>query len=206
MELHRLDAVQLDGLTEVANVGAGHAATALSELIGRRVTLRVPQVRIIRLEELDRAFGSPDLVVAAVMMRILGDITGRTVQIFDAGTAVRLAALLLDRPPAAFPVEFGAAERSVLNEVSNIITGAYLNALSEFTGVFTMVSVPALAIDTIAAVLLTSYVNFGDVDDHVFSMSTRLELDGEADGLRAEFLLLPDRASLEVILRSIRLA
>jgi chemotaxis protein CheC len=206
MDLHRLDSVQVDGLREVANIGAGHAATALSRLTQRQVSFSVPDVRVVRLEEIDRALGAPDAVVAAVVMRILGDLTGRTVQLFDSTTAAALTSIMLDRQIASFPDDIGAAERSMLTEASNVITGAFLNAMSDLMGIVAIMSVPEFAIDMTAAVLLTSYVNFGDVNDYVFYMSTRLEIEGSEQELRTQFLLLPDAASLAVILRSLRLA
>ena len=40
-----LDSLRRDGLREVATIGAGHAATALSQLTDRRIMISVPQVR-----------------------------------------------------------------------------------------------------------------------------------------------------------------
>jgi chemotaxis protein CheC len=51
--------------------------------------ITVPEVRIVRLEDVDRMVGEPAAVVAAVMMKVLGDVTGRTVQIFPGPAAVR---------------------------------------------------------------------------------------------------------------------
>ena len=72
-----------------------------------------------------------------------------------------------------FPDDFGELEQSALKEVGNILVGAYVNALSEFMGMMLIMSVPALAIDTAAAVLTTSYLNFGSDSDYVFA-STRI--------------------------------
>jgi chemotaxis protein CheC len=82
MDLRSLDAPQLDAVREVANIGAGHAATALSRMTDRVIMINVPDVSIIRLEDVDRVVGEPDTVIAAVMMKVLGDITGRMVQVF----------------------------------------------------------------------------------------------------------------------------
>jgi chemotaxis protein CheC len=206
MDPDRLDAVQLDGLREVANIGAGHAATALSALTGRRVGVAVPELSIVPLEEIGDALGDPQEVVAAVMMQLLGDVTGRTVHVFDASAASRLVAILLGDDVARAPADFGPTERSALEEVSSIIAGAYLNALAAFMGIATSMSVPQFAVDMIAAVLSTSYVNFGDVNDNVLYMGTRMDVEGSAEPLRAEFLFLPDPPSLELILRGLRLA
>lgn len=204
MDLRELDPIQLDGLREVANIGAGHAATALSQITQRRVMLSVPEVRIVRLEEAAETLGDPERVVSAVMMRILGDVTGRTVQIFPEHTAVRLAGILLRRS-LRFPDEFGPLEQSTIKEVGNVIVGAYLNALSEFMGMLLIMSAPEFTIDMAGAILETSYVNFGSVNDYVLFMNAELTLEGSSEGLGAQFLMLPDDASLQAMLRSLGL-
>jgi chemotaxis protein CheC len=203
MDIRELDAAQLDAIREIANIGAGHAATALSQMTNRLVMIDVPEVSIVPLEEIDRVLGAPDEVMAAVMMKMLGDLTGRTVQLFPAATAVRLTAIMVGGPDPAFPDAFPDAHQSALKEVGNIIVGAYLNALSEFTGKLLLMSVPGFAIDMAAAIMATTYLNFGDARDYVFCVNTRMHL-GD-DHLRAHFLLIPDEASLQVILQEMRL-
>jgi chemotaxis protein CheC len=196
---------QLDGLREIANIGAGHAATALSQLVSERVMVSVPEIQIVRLEDVPELMGEPDQVISAVMMKLLGDVTGRTVQIFPERTASALVGLLTGRSRLQFPDQFGELEQSALKEVSNIIVAAYVNALAEFMGMMLIISVPALAIDTAAAVLTTSYLNSGQDGDFVFAINTNLSV-GNASEFRAHFLLLPDDASLKVMLQALRLS
>jgi chemotaxis protein CheC len=204
MDLRSLDASQLDAMREVANIGAGHAATALSEMTNRVIMINVPEISVIRLEDVDRIIGEPGEVVAAVMMKVLGDVTGRTVQIFPGPSAVKLTSILLGGAEPSFPDGFDSMHQSTLKEVGNIIVGAYLNALSDFMGMLLIMSVPAIAIDMAGAVMTTSYLNFGDDKDYVFCINTVM-LMGE-DEVRAHFLLIPDDASLQVILREMKLA
>jgi chemotaxis protein CheC len=205
MDIRSLDPMQLDALRETANIGAGHAATALSELTGRRIMVDVPDVSIVALERVGELLGDPGQAVSAVIVTVSGDITGRTLQIFDGAAASALVSLLLGVDEPEFPNEFGSLERSALKEIGNVIVGAYLNALGVFTAIEMTMSVPDFAIDMAAAILMTSYLNFGSVEDHVVCVSTRLVVDDDRD-LRAHFLLIPDEPSLERILSSLRLA
>jgi chemotaxis protein CheC len=204
MDLRQLGESQLDAVRELANIGAGHAATALSQVLNRVIMINVPEVRIVRIEEVDGLLGDADEVVAAVMMKVLGDATGRTIQVFPGDSAVKLTSVMLSCPEPAFPAGFDEMHQSALKEVSNIIVGAYLNALSDFMGMLLIMSVPAMAIDMAGAVLTTSYLNFGDSKDYVFSVATEMMLGDEQ--VRAYFLLIPDDASLQVILRQVNLA
>ncbi len=204
-DVRELDALQIDALREVANIGAGHAATALSQMTSRRIGVNVPEIRIVRLEDVPELVGDPESPVAAVLMQTLGDAPGRTVQIFPATSASRIAGILLGRDHVDFPAGFGELEQSVLKEVANILVGAYLSALSDFLGMVLIMSVPALAIDQAGAILSSAYLNFGDEADYVLCIDTQLTVAEQSDPLRAHFLLVPDMVSLRVILRALRL-
>jgi chemotaxis protein CheC len=203
-DVRDLKELQLDALKEVANIGAGHAATALSQLTGRKIMISVPQINISRLEDVPESLGDPQDVVAAVLMHVLGDLTGRTLLLFPEDNARLLCDLLLRREPGATHA-FGELEQSSLKEAGNILGGAYLNALSDFMGMMLLPSVPSLVVDLSAAVLTTAYLNFGQDRDYVFCVETDFHF-SEADRvLQGHFLLLPDLASLKAIFDAIRL-
>ena len=90
--------------------------------------------------------------------------------------------------------------------MANILGGAYLNALSEFLGLLLLTSVPALAMDVTAAVLKSSFLEFQEHRDYVFVVETIFNMDNTDDELHGHFLLVPDEASIDVLLRAIRLA
>ena len=204
MDARDLGPRQLDALREVANIGAGHAATALSQMVNTRIMVDIPEIRIVPIEEVGTLVGAPDQIVSAVVMQLLGDVTGRTLQIFPWRSAVQLTSVLLNRRQVVRPEDFGEVEQSTLKEVGNILVGAYINALSEFMGLMLFMSPPAIAIDTAQAVLTTSSINFGNQHDYVFAVNTRLGMDDSTE-MGGYFLLLPDEASLKVILRSLRI-
>lgn len=204
MDLRALDPSQLDAMREIANIGAGHAATALSQLTDRVIMIDVPEVSIIRLEDVGTVTGEADDVVAAVMMKVLGDVTGRTVQIFPSASAVKLITIMTGEDEPEFPGGFTEEHQATLKEIGNIIVGAYLNALSDFMGLLLIMSVPAIAIDMAGAIMTTSYLNFGEDQDHVLCVNTGMIMGEER--IRGHFLLIPDGASLQIMLREMKLA
>src|SRR3954465_3251678 len=204
-DLRTLKALQLDALREVANIGAGHAATALSLMIGETIMISVPTISVTRLEELPPQLSAPDEPVAAVLMHMLGDLTGRTLLVFPRRTAQHLASLLLRRPSSGSD-DFSEMEQSAIKEAGNILSSAYMNALSDFMGMMLLPSPPALAIDMSAAVLTTAYLQFGTDKDYVFCVESEFMMHDLDEKLRGFFLLLPDPASLQAILRAVRVA
>jgi chemotaxis protein CheC len=195
---------QLDAMREVANIGAGHAATALSQMTNRKIMITVPRVNVRPLEEACDLVGTPGEVIAGILMHMMGDLTGRALLMFPEQAARTLCDILLRRQPGTTQA-FGEMERSSLKEAGNILASAYLNALSDFMGMMLVPSVPSLVIDLSGAVLTSAHLNFGHDRDYAFCVETSFRVEGASEPLGGHFLLLPDIASLRSIFDAIRL-
>ncbi len=199
-----LEALRRDGLGEVATIGAGHAATALSQLTDRRIMISVPHVRRVsyaQVPEMVCAFGDH---IAVVGMRMLGDLTGRALLAFGENDAARLCDLILRRPPGP-PRILGELEQSGLKEVGNILCSAYLTALSNFMGMMLLPSVPALIIGPTREAIAATVDPDEAETDLVFCVDTAFTAEGSDAPLTGTFLLMPDKASVRAILEAIRL-
>lgn len=205
-DVRELGELQLDALREVANIGAGHAATALSQLTNRRIWVDVPEIRMTALEGVPDLLGRQDEVVATVVMQVLGDLAGRTIQVFPGATANRLISILLGREVEDFPDGLGEMELSALKEAGNILASAYLTALSDFLGLILLTSIPSLALDDVAATLSGGLFDQAELTEYVFCIDTRFRLGEQDPPVSGHFLLVPDAGSLPLILRAIRLA
>lgn len=204
VDAQKLTDRERDALREIANIGAGHAATALSQMTSRKIMIDVPEVEVKRLEEAAELLGQPDTIVAAVLMHMMGDLTGRTLLVFPEASARALCAILLrkDDPSPGF----SEMQRSTVMETGNILCSAYLNALSDFMGMMLVPSVPALVIDQAGAVLTTAYLNFGHARDYVICVETAFRIAGSEAMVTGQFILMPDVASLQAIFDAIHLA
>lgn len=204
-DIRTLKANQLDALREVANIGAGHAATALSKMVGSTIMISVPRITVAQLENIPPIVSASNEPVAAVVLNMLGDLNGRTLLVFPETVAVRISELMLRRPVHS-STALGDIEQSALKEAGNILSGAYMNALSDFMGMVLLPSPPSLTVDRSTIVLTKAYLKFGSEKDYVFCVESEFYLKGVDEGLRGFFILLPDTASLNAILRAIRLA
>jgi len=194
----------LDAMREVANIGAGHAATALSQMTNRTIMITVPRVNVRPLEEACDTVVTPDEIIAAILMHMMGDLTGRALLLFPQSSARTLCDFLLRRELGTTQ-EFHEMEQSALKEAGNILASAYLNALSDFMGMMLVPSVPSLVIDLSGAVLTSAHLNFGHDRDYAFCVETSFRLEGATKPMGGHFLLLPDLASLKAIFDAIRL-
>ncbi len=200
-DIRKLKALQLDALREVANIGAGHAATALSQMTGQTIMISVPQINIAPLEDIPNQIATDEEPVAAVLMKMLGDLTGLTLLVFPEHTALRVAGLMMNKHDLKV---LGEIEQSALKEAGNILSAAYLNALSEFMGMILLPSPPSLAIDLSDAVLSSTFLEIAQGAEYVFCVETEFHLKELNETLRGFFLMLPDIGSLTAMLRAIR--
>ncbi|HUQ99117.1 MAG TPA: chemotaxis protein CheC [Gemmatimonadaceae bacterium] len=197
-----MSTARLDALREVANIGAGHAATALSTLTGTRIMISVPMVNVVPpgdwVPEL-----APDVEVVAVQMAMSGSISGRTIFLLAIPAGLRLAERMLRRARGTSP-SLGKLEQSALNEAGNILAGAYLTALSEFLGMRLMLSPPSLATGDTAQALDA----FGDrhprAESPILCVETEFYLEEPAESLHGFFLLVPDPDAFDAIFRAVR--
>jgi chemotaxis protein CheC len=195
---------QLDAMREVANIGAGHAATALSQMTNRTIMITVPRVKIKPLEDAGDMLGPPDQVVASVLMHMMGDLTGRAMLLFPEPAALILCDYLFRRERGT-TTDFGEMEQSSLKEAGNILASAYLNALSDFMGMMLVPSVPSLVIDLSGAILTSAHLNFGHDREYALCVETSFRSEGATESMAGHFLLLPDLASLQSIFDAIRI-
>ena len=131
MTARELTALQADVLREVTNVGAGHAATALAQLAGVRISIDVPRIWIAPLSEIVARTAPANLRVVVVSMRVLGDLAGQILFIMPEDRASALLDILLHRPAGAVSVD-GEMERSGLQETGNILASSFLNAIARW--------------------------------------------------------------------------
>lgn len=190
--------IQLDALREVGNIGAGNAATALSQLLNTKVDMTVPSVNIIPFTEVFAKIGAEDLVVA-VIVRVLGDIPGNILFVLEKEVAENIIEALT----GSREDEFTEMGNSVLCEIGNIISGSYMNSIARFTNLVITPSVPAVTYDMLGAILSTTFIESGQFDDSVLDVETKfLNGTGKLD-VSGHFYYVPMPGSLEKILNTL---
>lgn len=196
--MKQLSEGELDFLRELSNIGVGHAATALSQLIGRQVGMRVPKVTIVDLSSVPELMGGSEKIVSGVYLQVLGDARGGILLIFPDESSKALLKLLLkgEEDPLS---EMGM---STLKEVGNILASAYLSVLGNMLDITLIPSIPSLAHDMVGAVVDLVLINLGEVGDTAFVFET--EFYDIAEDIKGHFFLLPDPDSIDVIMEAIK--
>lgn len=203
MSLEQVSETYFDVLREIGNIGAGNAMTALSQLLQCKVDMTVPQVKLLEFKEVGQMMGGEEQIMLGVYLAVEGDITGSIMFLVERGSAKHLVNKMLQSMgmgAASEGDDFSEMELSVMQEISNIITGAYLNSLSTLTNLKIFPSVPSLCLDMAGAILSVPAIEFGALGDNILLIQSQFYDDIEIDGY---FILIPDLESYSKILKSL---
>lgn len=196
MNYKDLEPIQLDALKEVGNIGAGNAATALSQLLNRKVDMTVPSINIIPFDEVFSGIKEEQIVIG-IIVRVLGDTPGNILSIFEKEVALDI----IHQLTGEVSNDISDMGNSVLCEIGNIISSSYMNSIAKFTNLIIMPSVPAVTYDMLGAILSTTFIEAGQFDDFVLDIETNfLQDDTKISG---HFYYVPMPGSLEKILNAL---
>jgi chemotaxis protein CheC len=191
---------QKDALKEVGNICAGNAATALSQLLDRKISIVVPRILFIPIEQVPQAVGGTDKLVAGLMLRVLGDLPSNIIFIFSQRDALTLASLLTGKQVSDSSV-MTDLERSALKEVGVILANAYLGALGSFVGLGLVPTAPELIIDMAGAIV--DYILIELSCKSEFALLVESEFQEPTASVTGHFFLIPNPDGLDLILRAI---
>lgn len=199
MILEQVSEKYYDVLKELGNIGAGNAMTALSQMLQCKVDMKVPQVRLLEFSQVGEMVGGEEQVMVAVFLGVEGDITGSMMFMLQEQSARHL---IQKTTMGMLPegAEFEEMGLSAMQEVGNIITGAYLNSLSTMTNLTIFPSPPALTIDMAGAILSVPAIQFGIYGDKILLIQSQFYDEIQLDGY---FILIPDLESYEKILTAL---
>ncbi len=204
-DVRNLSTRQLDALREVANIGAGHAATALSQMTDQTIMISVPRLTVSAVTEIPHQVEAREEPVAAVRMGMAGDLQGDTVLLIPHASAMRLAEMMARRPAGTFTA-MGTFEQSAIKEAGNILGSAFLNALAEFMGMTLLPTPPVLTVESARDVLTATSSASGTGAPVAFVIETEFFLKERQEPLHGFFFMLPDAVSLDQILKAVQLA
>lgn len=203
LNLNNIDNMQYDVLREIGNIGAGNATTALSQMINSKINMNVPKVDLLEFKELSDIVGGAENLVVGILFTLEGHIDGMMMFMMDMEASRHLVNLLVGSAYGTETGEFSEMELSALNEIGNIISGAYLSSLSTLTGMMIVSSVPYMAIDMAGAILSVPAIEFGKIGDKALLIET--EFGDDIKAVNGYFILIPTISSYAKILSSLGL-
>ncbi|MFW5687094.1 MAG: chemotaxis protein CheC [Halanaerobium sp.] len=190
-----LDQTKEDILKEVANIGAGNAATAFSGMIGQEINMTVPKVELVEIQDLPSITGDEEEYIACIMINFSGEISGKILLVVDMENVEKMLKLIFSTEE----LPGKEMQHSALNELGNILSGAYLKAINDFTDLDLDQSVPAMAYDMAGAVLSSSVIDYSQTEDFILLLETEF-IAGE-EKLELFYFFIPEKDSLDFLFK-----
>jgi chemotaxis protein CheC len=188
----KLSAVQADAIQELGNIGAAHAATTLSQMLGSTVQMSVPAIKAVDIAELGTQMGEEQ--AAMVAFELQGEIPhgGFVIFYITKESAIRLTNTMLGLTDMNRTMN--EMDESAIIEVGNIMVSAFLDATAELLGFVMLPSPPALTIDMAHAAMSSLIAGMGEEVDEVLLFSTELTCDEHK--IDSDIIMMPENSTL----------
>jgi chemotaxis protein CheC len=188
----KLSEIQADAIQELGNIGAAHAATTLSVMLGSTIGMSVPSIKVVDLSQLGEYMGEES--AAMVAFELQGDIPhgGYVLFYITRESAVRLTNTMLGLSEVNRPLD--EMDKSALLEVGNIMVSAFLDATAELLGFVMLPSPPSLTIDMAHAAMQSLIAQMQEETNEVLLFST--ELICEEHRIDSDIIMMPEISTL----------
>lgn len=193
-----LNEIHIDVLKEIGNIGAGNAATSLSQMLSKRIDMNVPEVSLLNYDDVINSIGGAENVVVGILVSFVGDIDGVILFLLKKEFVHLILNSLMGTELQSFE-EISEMEMSALAEIGNIMVSSFVNSISLLTSMDIDITVPSLNIDMSGALLDAVTAEFAEAADKVIFIKEKYFCQEET--IFSHMLLLPSMTSLEIILK-----
>nr|WP_207754870.1 chemotaxis protein CheC [Desulforadius tongensis] len=192
----------MDVLKEIGNIGLGNAATSLAQMLNKRIDMSVPETKFVSLEEAMNLVGGLEEIVACATLRIEGDVPAQVLFVFNNDSALYLVDMLMGMEKGTTK-QLDEMGESVVKEIANVLTGSFLNAIGTMTQLNMVPQVPMFAYDMLGAVLSTSLVAGGYIEENILMIETVLF--EEYNYIKGHFFFITEEQSLNKLFNALGL-
>ncbi len=183
-------------LAEVVNIGVGHAAAALNDLTGLHVELTVPEVDVVSVAQLAKAFGKlVEESVSSVQMTFRGGLEGCAFLVFPPSSAAKLATLVAGEPATTGSV---GMHSGTLTEVGNILINSVVGAIANVLDLSLRYSLPVYSQERMMDLLAS---HRSEAEPVVLVAKARFKI--QQSQVEGSLLLLFEMTSFEGLLRAL---
>ncbi len=192
---------EMDFLREMMNVGAGNAAGAFSQMLNCPVDIKIPEIYFFPASDIPPFLKDPAKSFVTVSMYMVGDVKGRLFFLVPAERKDKLIELV-ERAAPGYETRGGVgADSSALEELGNILAGAFLVAIHDFCKLNIYHSVPELRTDMLQALIDESIAaTIGESSQIILAVSTFVIV---GENIKTFFLIIPDMKFTRKLLNSI---
>ncbi len=192
--------LEKDVMKEIGSIGIGNAATSLSTFLGTQVRMTVPSVQILDYDDAIALVGDPEDIVTATLVSLSGDKCGVMLFLQKLEFVQTILSVTCGSQINKFE-DLSEMDKSALVEIGNIMISSYAMAVTQLTGESIELSVPSIAVDMLGAIMSVPMAVLGYQANKI--MVIKGQLNSEGIDVPSEFLMLPDVATLNLIVEKL---
>ena len=200
MEKISLNDMQQDALQEIANIGASHAATSLSQMVNKPIQVGIPRIKVVPIEKSVESVPQSEPVIG-VLLQMAEETPLYVMVLLSKQSAFYLANLLLNQPEETRDT-FSEMEESALMEVSNVMMSSFFDSITNLINVSMVPGPPVIAFDLPAAILDYALIKVGNVADQVILFETAVSEEGN-NTFDVNMFLIPEPKTIDLILEKL---
>ncbi len=195
-----LSPIAIDCLQEIGNIGSGNAASSLSAMIAKPVTMHVPKITVLDYQSVIDEMGGPEKIMTAILVMFHGDIKGMMMFFLEDAFAQIVVNTFMGKKNINV-IQMDEADSSAVKEMGNIMAGAYLSALAAMAEFTITMDPPSMTVDMMGALMNAPMMTLSEVGDKVLFIDDGFKIDNV--NIDANIVLVPEMESLNILTKKL---
>ncbi len=195
-----LSPIAIDCLQEIGNIGSGNAASSLSAMLSKPVTMHVPMIKVLDYQSIIDEMGGPEKIMTAILVMFHGDIKGMMMFFLEDAFAKIVVNTFMGKENINV-IQMDEADSSAVKEMGNIMAGAYLSALAAMAEFTITMDPPSMTVDMMGALMNAPMMTLDEVGDKVLFIDDGFKIDNEE--IDANIVLIPEMESLDILTKKL---
>lgn len=200
-KIDQLSSMHLDVLREIGNIGSGNAATALASLLNTVVDIEVPVISLISYDKIADYLGGGNTKAIGMTVGLEGDVCGCMLEVVHLGFARKLINTFYPKEITDL-AKIDDMDLSVLREMSNITTAAYVNSIAAMTQLYINIEPPENYCDYVSSLVAIPAEKLSrSYEEPVLYIDEKLHI-GDTE-INSGLILVLDSVSIQVLFKKL---
>jgi chemotaxis protein CheC len=189
--------IDLGILLELGSIGAGHAATSLSDILQQPISINVPKIHTIKPHLIPQFYNLHDVPTTAIYLQLKEAFGCDILLMFESTEAKKIAAMMT--MASSIEEVDPAMETSALQELANILIGAFLTSISDFIGLGLYPTTPETVVDVFDAIIDNFLIKQSMTSENALIFETKFIRNGE--DAKSILMLFPSEELKELLIK-----
>ena len=200
-KIDEFSSMHLDVLREIGNIGSENAATALASLLNTVVDIEVPVISLISYDKIADYLGGGDTKAIGMTVGLEGDIRGCMLEVVHLSFARKLINTFYPKEVNDLAT-IDEMDLSVIREMSNITTAAYVNSIAAMTQLFINIEPPENYCDIVSSLVAIPAEKLSrSYEEPVLYIDEKLHI-GDTE-MNSGLILVLDSTSIQILFQKL---